>query len=64
MTATDVLRSAVPSSLIDLRNVPLADVTDLDARTLDDACSRSRIRGRCLSPYANRPSSFSFNSAI
>jgi FXSXX-COOH protein len=40
MTATDVLRPAVTSDLIDLRDVPLADVPDLDAGTLDEVLVR------------------------
>jgi FXSXX-COOH protein len=39
MTVTDV-RPAVLSELTDLRDVPLADVPDLDAGTLDDVLDR------------------------
>ena len=40
MTVTDELRPAVLSELTDLRDVPLADVPDLDADTLDDVLDR------------------------
>jgi FXSXX-COOH protein len=39
MTVTDV-RPAVLSELTDLRDVPLADVPDLDAGMLDDVLDR------------------------
>jgi hypothetical protein len=50
MTATDVLHPAVTSGLIDLRDVPLAVVPDLDARTLDDLLARACFRGRPHNP--------------
>lgn len=58
MTVTDELRPAVLSELTDLRDVPLAEVTDLHG-TLDDVLAR-------LIPDAVTPQVpvAAFNSAI
>jgi FXSXX-COOH protein len=40
MTVTDELRPAVLSELTDLRDVPLAEVPDLDAGALRDVLGR------------------------
>jgi FXSXX-COOH protein len=59
MTVTDELRRAVPSELADLREVPLADVPDLDADTLES------VLGRLLpEPAATPVPVAAFNSAI
>jgi FXSXX-COOH protein len=59
MTITDEMRPAVLSELTDLRDVPLAEVSDLDVSTLDD------VLGRLIPGAATPPVPVAaFNSSI